>query len=131
MFGKRRHYIQLFEKGVKAQQAAAQAAVLTKPAKGGKGPTPGAEAAAALMAASPPLTPEEQAKVDLLEETVPLDSLVVWRTIAHAAMRRQAKLLKVGARVIGHRTDGWVDGWMGGWRVHVHAHAHARLTHTY
>jgi hypothetical protein len=98
MFAKRRRYIQLFEKSLKAQQAATQAAALTKPAKGGKGPAPGAEAAAALLAASPPLTPEEQAEVDLLEETVPLDSLVVWRTIAHAAMRRQARLQKVRKR---------------------------------
>jgi hypothetical protein len=97
MFRKRRRYIHLFERSLKAQQAATQAAALAKQAKAGKSPTAGAEAAA-LVAASPALTPEEQAEVDTLEETMPLDSLVVWRTIAHAAMRRQAKLVKVRRR---------------------------------
>lgn len=105
MFRKRRRYIHLFEQSLKAQQAAAQAAALAKQAKAGKAPAAGAEAAA-LLAAAPALTEEEQAEFDLLEETVPLDSLVVWRTIAHAAMRKQAKLLKVRA-CVSKGVGGW------------------------
>lgn len=94
MFRKRRRYIHLFEKALSAQQAEAQAAALAKQAKSSKSPAAGAEAAA-LLAANPPLSAEEQAAFDMMEETVPLDTLVVWRTVAHTAMRRQAKLRKV------------------------------------
>lgn len=108
MFGKRRRYIHLFEQSLKAQQAAGQAAALAKQAKGGKTAPAAAAEAAALLAASPALTAEEQAEFDLLEETVPLDSLVVWRTIAHAAIRRQAKALKVCACIGVDVTTGWM-----------------------
>ena len=90
MFRKRRRYIQLFEKVLKAQAAAAAADAALAVAKKKKDPL-GAEKATALLADAPPLTAEEQTEFDLFEETVPLDSLVVWRTLVHAAMRKQAK----------------------------------------
>eukprot|EP00624_Nannochloropsis_granulata_P000394 evm.model.NODE_11590_length_5021_cov_19.379805.1 len=111
MFHKRRRYIELFEKKLKhedaeraaaAAAAAAAAEVAAAASKGGKakktaGATVGGKAVEeGALAAGSALTEEEAEEFDLLEETMPLDSLIVWRTLVHAARKKQQQLLVPG-----------------------------------